>query len=171
MSDEAISGTFRARATSYAFGTSAKKETPQCAVMFEITDGPHAGKRVSWYGYFTEKTAERTVESLQHCGWQGDDVTAVDLKDLANEVEIVVEAEPWESDSGASGVTSRVRWVNSPGRVAIKPMAAGEQADFRDRMKGLVHGLKQKKAEGGSGASFDFGANRPKAAAGAKRAF
>ena len=44
---ENISGKFTARATTYNFGT-AKTGTVGCAIMFEVTSGPHAGARVPW---------------------------------------------------------------------------------------------------------------------------
>jgi hypothetical protein len=92
-------GYYRARAVEYALGKT-QNGTRQVAVRFEVLDeqGAPGGERVTWYGYFTEKTAERTLESLQYCGWEGDDVT--DLTGIErNEVQIVVEHEEYEGEN------------------------------------------------------------------------
>src|SRR4051812_22051672 len=115
---EALKGRFRARAREWDFGESSKN-TEQIAVQFEITEGDEKGRTLTWYGYFTDKTAERTLESMRFMGWTGDDPTHPDNLN-ANEVEIVVEPEEYTNDKGETKIQSRIRWVNRAGGIALK---------------------------------------------------
>lgn len=137
-------GTYKARATEGALGrTSAGK--PQVAVAFTITEGEHAGSVVPWNGYFTEKTEERTLESLRHCGWNTDDLS--NLAGISdNEVSIVVEVEDFETDTGEIRQASKVRWVNaSGGGLRMKErMDDADAARFAQQMKAKVLAQKQK---------------------------
>jgi hypothetical protein len=125
-------GVYPARPTRHQWGyTEGGKE--QVLVEFQITgDTPEAGTSLAWFGYFTDKTWERTLEALRYCGWEGDDLA--NLGELDKDVEIVVEHEDDES-----GVTrAKVRWVNKPGggRVQLKkPMSEGELRHFAASMK------------------------------------
>ena len=54
-----------------------------------MTDGKFKGERVRWTGYFTptedkkgKTVAERTIESLQICGWTGDDLYGFIRKEM-----------------------------------------------------------------------------------------
>jgi hypothetical protein len=137
-------GTYRAKATEGALGlTKGGKE--QAAIAFAIIDGEHAGESVTWFGYFTDATAERTIESLRTCGWIGDDLS--DLTGiLDNEVQIVIEHEDYEGKTQV-----RVKWVNRSGSggLALKERLEGGAAKaFAQRMKGIV--LAQKAKGGGA---------------------
>jgi hypothetical protein len=108
-------GTYTARAVEHAFGrTSGGKD--QVAVRFEITqDGPAKGRRLTWYGYFTDKTKDRTFESLEAAGWSGE--ALADMSGLGScECAIVVAHE--EDQEGM--LRERVRWVNRIGGLALK---------------------------------------------------
>jgi len=126
-------GHHRARAVDGALGyTQAGNE--QLAVSFQLLDGELQGQRITWYGYFTEKTTERTFESLEHCGWQGDDLS--DLTGIdRNEVVLVIEHE-----TGDDGVErARVRWVNAAAGIAMKDrMEPGDAKAFAQRMRGQL---------------------------------
>ncbi len=166
---ELLQGKFMAAATSYDFGTSSKG-TPGCAVLFEITTGEHAGKTVPWSSWFSDATAARTIESLQHMGWKGDDPQAVVVSDLPNEVEIVVEIETFTTDQGREIDTSKVKWVNKAGGVKLAAMGAGDAQSFREKMKGLVLASRAKRpAEAAQQESFD--APQKQTGTGSKRAF
>lgn len=115
----------------------------QIAVLFQLLDGELQGQRITWYGYFTEKTTERTFESLEHCGWEGDDLS--DLTGIdRNEVTLVVEHE-----TGEDGVRrARVRWVNSSGGIAMKDrMEPGDAKAFASRMRGALVARRQQKGQ------------------------
>lgn len=133
-------GYYRARAVEWALGKT-EKGNRQVAVRFETFDAEdRPGEHITWYGYFTEKTEERTLESLQHCGWEGDDIT--DLSGIErNEVQLVVEQEEYEGKRRA-----RVQWVNKPGGggIAIKaPLDEAEKAEFARDVRAKVLAMRQ----------------------------
>jgi len=112
------------------------------AVEFEIQSGEHAGDRLTWRGFFTEKTAERTIESLRYCGWKGDDLT--DMTGFGSTlVQIVVDHESYEGKTYA-----RIQWVNKLGVSLKNAMDAGTRAAFAARMKGLAVSVDKSLADG-----------------------
>lgn len=136
---------------SYAqFGVAGEKKTKQVLVQFEILDGPFAGRKVPWWGYFTQNTYERTIEALRACGFKGDDLMGLLSQELTNEVQIVTEISEWQGKSNA-----RVRWVNASGG-GIKmanPMATNDLRAFAAQLKAKVGAIKEvqgKKAERGA---------------------
>lgn len=128
---------YLARATEWALGET-DKGTEQVAVNFDIITPDAEMNTIVWYGYFSDKTWERTVESLRHCGWTGTDLA--DMQGLdANEVELVIEDETYEGKTH-----QRVRWVNRPGGggIALKAPLTGDKAktfaaSMRDKIKTL----------------------------------
>ncbi len=138
--------TYRARAVrSAGFGKSAKGNT-QLAIELEIVDSEALeGERISWVGHFTDKTAARTIESLQHMGWQGDDLSELaegcDAAALLPEVvEIVCAPEEYEGDWQL-----KVKWVNKPGagRFAFKePVQGNDLKAFAAQMKATVRSVR-----------------------------
>lgn len=145
-------GYYRARAVEYALGKT-EKGGRQVAVRFEtLDDEGRSGASITWYGYFTDKTRERTLESLQHCGWEGDDIT--DLSGIErNEVQLVVEHEEYEGK-----VRAKVAWVNRPGGggIAIKaPLDEAEKAEFAREVKATLLAMRQgqRRAPGARSAS------------------
>jgi hypothetical protein len=133
-------GYYRARAVESALGKT-QNGTRQVAVRFQTFDDQNQpGEAITWYGYFTDKTADRTLESLQHCGWEGDDIT--DLTGIErNEVQLVVEHEEYEGK-----VHARVAWVNRPGGggIAIKaPLDEAEKVDFAREVKAKLLAMRQ----------------------------
>lgn len=139
MSNERVSfaGVHKARAAEFAYGKSGGKEC--IAVRFEFVGGPHDGKSIQWFGYFTEKTEERTLESLRHAGWVGADI--VNLDGLGTtEVELVIGDEEYEGK-----VRSKVQWVNRASRVTIKDqLDSSALQSFAARMRGKAVASAQK---------------------------
>lgn len=139
---EIENGKYRARAADAVLSdTDSGKE--QVAIQFAFLD--HPGVTLTWYGFFTEATYERTVQSLRYCGWAGNDLS-VFLEDeiakngiestglTANEVVLVVENEEYNGK-----VRPRVRWVNSAGGMGVKNvMSRARAVEFSARMKGLI---------------------------------
>jgi len=132
-------GTYRARGVTAALGLTSKG-SEQVAVELTLLEGENEGKSITWYGYFTDKTTERTLDSLRHLGWEGDDLA--DLTGIdRNEVNVVIEDE--QDDRGE--YRSRVRWINRAGGLALKERLQGDQLKaFSARMKGAVLAHKQK---------------------------
>lgn len=146
--------TFRARAVSNGFGLSSK-DTQQIAAVMEIVDDEnYAGETITWIGHFSDKTAARTIESLQHMGWKGDDLSELEDLDraacaekLPDVIEIVVEQEevPPNDDGTGGGWRNRVRWVNRPGggRFAFKkPLVGADLKAFAAQMRATVKGVR-----------------------------
>lgn len=126
---------YAARAKEWALGETAKGGE-EVVVHFEILTPDAEMSAINWYGYFTDKTWERTIESLRICGWTGADLQSLDGLN-ANEVELVIEDEEYEGKMRA-----RVRWVNRPGGLSLKAPLSGDRAksfaaSMRDRIKAL----------------------------------
>lgn len=140
-------GTYRVRGVDGALGmTGTGKE--QVGVELEILEGDAKGQRITWRGYFTDGTFDRTIESLRHLGWQGNDLA--DLRGInANEAVAVIEHEQYEGK-----LRARVQWINAPGGIALKErLDASQTAAFAARMKGRILALDQAKGAGASNAS------------------
>lgn len=154
---------YKARAIEWSQVTAHEKTgNEEIRVLVEVTDGEHKGQQRTWRGYFTEGTAERTVESLRYFGWAGDDITDVQGLD-ANEVQIVIKHEQWEGK-----LQEKIAWINRLSSVYIgTPLDAAKKADFAKRMKGLVVASKSaigsspnpKPAGTGKAEDFNFGHN------------
>lgn len=133
------SGTFTIKGVRGMLGfTNSGKE--QVAVELSVVDeGDFFGERITWYGYFTELTFDRTLESLRILGWNGDDLS--DLSGIdQNEAQAVIEEEEYDGK-----LRLKVKWINAKGGLALqKPMSDGEASAFAARMKGRVLAHKQK---------------------------
>lgn len=123
-------------------GANAKE---QVVVLFDLIDQNDAdyGRSISAFLFFTDKTVDRSLESLRHCGWKGDEIAEVgDMAargELANDVELVVEHEFYQPDNGEGKWQAKVRWINTPGGGAVKlkkPLEGRDLASFSARMKG-----------------------------------
>ncbi len=130
MSIEA--GTYRAKAVAGALGYT-KDHNPQVAVELHVLDESFAGESITWFGYFTEKSQERTLESLRILGWKTDDLS--DLSGITdNEVKIVVEEDEYMGE-----VRLKVKWINKSGGIALKErMNEAEAKAFARKMKGAA---------------------------------
>jgi len=133
-------GTHKARAIDCALGmTGTGKE--QIGVLLELSE---TAERITWYGYFTDGTFERTIESLRYLGWSGTDLLAFRSglpSECVNEVEIVVED---EADQDGK-LRRKVRWINGSGGVAIKEtLDDGQARVFAAKMRAKVAALQAK---------------------------
>ena len=144
-------GTYSAKVDGeVVLGASKNKGTPFIEFYLKILEGPNQGGLVRWTGYFTDNTSERSIQALQLCGWQGDDLSEFSDGGLhgldKNDVSIVVEMEEYTNDEGETRVSPRVQWINRPGGFLNKEAAMNEgaAAAFGARMRGLVHKTKEK---------------------------
>lgn len=117
-------------------------EKEQVVVQFTLNDenDPFNGWSITWFGFLTEKTWERTIEALRIMGWTGDDMSELPALaasgSLGNQVEIVIDHEEYKGEWQA-----KVRWVNRPGGGAVKvknPLEGAALAKFAARMKGKI---------------------------------
>lgn len=150
-------GTHVVKVVSTAIGrTSTGKE--QIAVTFE--DGE--GNRSTWYGYFTDRALERTMETLTDVlGWDAaaDDhrIDALHNSDtlVGREAEVVVEEEEYQGR-----FTEKIKWVNAVGGgAALKEQMSPEEAS------GFAANLRKKLLSKGGGASKPKPAAKPRAKA------
>ena len=144
-------GTYKARVDGECvLGASKNKGTPFIEFYLKILEGPNQGGLVRWTGYFTEATNERSIQSLQICGWRGDDLSEFSDGGLhgldTNEVSIVVDLEEYTNNEGETRHTPKVQWINRAGGFLNKEatMNAGAAAAFGARMRGLVLKSKEK---------------------------
>lgn len=140
-------GTYRARAKEWAL-CDTQEGKPQIAVLFEILDDDdHKGRRLTWYGAFTEKTTERTLEALRGCGWTGDHLA--DLRGMGTkDVEIVIDME--QGLDGKDRV--RIRWVNPIWGLSVRqPMSADKIRDLAERTRGAAETSKKPRAKAPAG--------------------
>ncbi len=144
-------GTYKAKVQGECvLGASNQKGTPFIEFYLTIIDGDSKGQRAKWTGYFTENTNERSIQSLQICGWSGEDLSEFADGALhgldSNDVEIVVELEDYENEAGETKTAARVAWINRAGGFLNKTakMDPGAAASFGDRMRGLVLKSKDK---------------------------
>lgn len=131
-------GTYRARPVSAALGYT-MNGNEQIAVTFETLDP--AGERITWYGFFTEKTSDRTLQSLRYCGWQGNDMSDFAGESLPagfdQEVDIVVEREEYKGKT-----YTKVAWVNNGGSMALRNAMTPDQAKaFGAKMRRTIDAL------------------------------
>lgn len=125
-------GTYRALPLELELGV-AGTGAEQVAVRLELLSGGQEGKRIVWYGFFTEKTAERTMESLRHMGWKGNDLS--DLSTAKEECAVVIDHEQDQEGNAYA----RVKWINAAGGPMLKNvMDDAAKKAFALRMRGLA---------------------------------
>lgn len=140
-------GRYKCRATEGALSET-NDGKPQVAVDIVITEEEcdYTGQHRTWYGSFTEKSQDRTLQSLRLLGWQGDDLSnLVGLGDTEAWVTIAHE----EDQEG--NTRDRAAWINGSGGLQVKKlMDEGAAKAFAERMKGHVLAHNAKSGAGGS---------------------
>lgn len=130
-------GYYKAKPVEMELAEAGTNKTPQVAVRFQFTEeaGELAGRTIVWYGYLTEKTLARTVESLRYMGWQGTDLS--DLSTATGDVVIVVGHEEYEGK-----LQARVKFVNSGHAPLTKnPLDEAGKKAFARSMAGAIAAL------------------------------
>lgn len=134
-------GTYSAHAILGVLSESGLKKTPQVVVDFEITTAEFAGEKITWYGFLTDKTTERTGESLRLAGYDGDDLEKLKDFDWTNapNVELEIEHELYEGQT-----TAKVKWVNAPGGMRAAPLSADKAKIVSSKMRAVFAKIDQK---------------------------
>lgn len=138
-------GQYNAKPIEAAMGFT-KSRSEQVAVSFELIDEPYQGTQITWYGYFSNKTMDRTFDSLRACGWDGQSLANLSTVGTKN-VKVVIEHEADQDGNPRE----RIRWVNESGGVAMKNRMTPEQAsEFDARMRAIMSGAppQQQRANG-----------------------
>jgi hypothetical protein len=130
--------------------------TQQVGIRVEVIQGdPHdeikTGSQWTWYGYFTEKSGERTLESLEIAGWNsnpGDDF--INLVGLGStEFELTFEEEEDVDEQGnPAGSYWKPGFINRAGVAMRNKMDDGAKRAFAADMHGLI--LARKQSKGGA---------------------
>jgi hypothetical protein len=117
----------------------------QVAVDLVITEeeSEYCGQHRTWYGSFTDKSTDRTLQSLRLLGWDSDDLsqlTGIDQHD----VWVTIAHEEYEGE-----IRDRAAFINASAGLAVKtPMEEGDAKAFAERMKGHVLAHKAKSGGG-----------------------
>lgn len=121
------------------------KGTKAICVRFRVVDGDEENTlvHINWYGYFSEKTWERTVESLRHMGFKGDDLN--NLGELDETVQLDVVQEEYDGK-----VHAKVKWVNSlrASKIQVQnKMMDNDVAAFAKAMQERISAMGRKNGE------------------------
>jgi hypothetical protein len=151
-----------ARATMY--GVSSNNNV-QLGVTCEVVDHEqHNGSLITAILVFADNTSERALESLNHFGWEGDELAelanldeAACAKLLPNVVQLVCEPETYNGKKQL-----KVQWINRPGagRFTFKQsLEGGDLRAFSSQMKNMVKAVRA--AGGAHGKSAEPQGQRP----------
>jgi hypothetical protein len=139
-------GKYLAKVVNYGIGET-KAGNPQACITFSFIEG-ETNREMTWYGFFTERTIERTIDSLLICGMKGNDPRVLvagpksNALDMETEVSIVVENDKDDkgnvilNDKGQP--TPKIRWVNRAAGTAFKRMDEKSVFAKLGDLKGLV---------------------------------
>ena len=110
----------RSKAKEWQLGE-AETGTPFVMVSFPVKNDDGTERFLGWRGYFTEKTTDRTIESLRIMGFAGEDLSQLEGLDT-NEVDLVVEDEEHEGKT-----YEKVQFINKPRGPSVKNALTGEK--------------------------------------------
>lgn len=128
-------GTHTAKVISHAWGESSTGKE-QLELTFSTAEG-----NIRAFLYFTEGAAERSMDALENCGWDGKSLRALDgLGSI--ECQIVVEAEEYQGKQRL-----KVQWINKLS--SSKPLP-------EDSLSALEKRLASKMAERRAAKGDDF---------------
>lgn len=145
--------TVRVRAVAAGLGESDnEKHTKFVFVTGSVVDNEqYNGEQITAVLYFTPKTEERSIESLLHFGFAGDDLSLLADADEAKCAELLPEVVEYvcapEEYNGEWQL--KVKWVNKPGRGKFAPkkkLEGGDLKSFAAQFKGAF-----KNARGAAG--------------------
>lgn len=139
MNINELSGHYRGKAVAYALGET-QGGNPQVVINFELSEGETKGMRLSYYGYFTDKTQEHTIAAIRACGYTGADLSEITPAQLPNEVDLVIVQEEQQDERGnPAGTRARIRWVNAADRIGLaRQMDSVKAKAFAASMKGAM---------------------------------
>lgn len=147
----------KAVADSHEWGY-ANTGTEQVGMRVVMIGGDFDGQQVTWYGYFTEATEQRTLESLRIAGWDETDI--INLPGLGT-TEFELQLEEETDDQGATYL--RPTFINKIGVAMRNKMDDGQKQAFAARMRALTKSAVPAggRPAGRHGARFNGGAQAP----------
>ena len=111
--------------------------TEQVGLRVVCLGGELDGQEVTWYGYFTEATEQRTLEALKTAGWDGTNV--IDLPGLGT-TEFELQLEEETDDKGNTYL--RPAFINRIGVAMKNKMDDGQKRAFAARLGALAGGAR-----------------------------
>lgn len=104
---------------------------PQAVLEFELTSGPKAGERRTFYGSFKDGAIKFTFEAMRNCGWTGED--PYDLEDhpeqfIGGNVSLKIGPDTYNGKT-----REKVKFVNRSGAT---PLAPEVKARFAEDLRG-----------------------------------
>lgn len=122
-------GTYEAKISDYGV-----KQTNNGKTFIEIQFSVEGQGTVKWNGYLTEKTVERTFQTLAYCGLSGSDPTVLaegpssGALDMDSPMNILVEIQ--KDKDGAPTKYTQIRYIN---RIS-KPVSPEQRASAKAAM-------------------------------------
>ena len=139
-------GIYHARATSNWTLSETTRGTPYVRLEFDLLDGAAKGQKLSRDFFLSDKTWEKTVESLRTCGWTGDDVSnlaGVESNEVVAKVvhEMITDRQgaPVTDHEGNARYRHAIAWVGKDR--APKPMETGKKTAFMELMKARLQSV------------------------------
>jgi hypothetical protein len=112
----------------------AKTGTIQIGCALEIVEGPQSGQMLTWYGFFTENTEERTVAAMRTLGFRGNDIRRLESMFEGATAQAVVDHE--KNQDGK--LVAKTNWINPIGVMMNEVLDGAELASFGKRFAGLA---------------------------------
>lgn len=122
-------GKYLAKAVRARFDQSSQKGTVFIEVEFVLNE---SGDNLRWRGFLTEKTIERTMETMALLDWNNDENFGPGSVNVNKDVQLVVELEPDQADPTKE--YPRVRWVND---LSGSKFTGMEPAALKEKLGGV----------------------------------
>lgn len=151
MSDLMPPGHYLARGVVALLSETRAGQPQAAATIVILEEGPWSNTQMAWFGplgdHVEEKHRIRTIESLRHLGWTGDDLSENPLPGIGTlDVSVEVKHEEYQGV-----VRAKVAWINKPGASFAKPLEVNKAKAFAAQMKGLVAKVKAGAGAAGAG--------------------
>ncbi len=124
-------GDYPVKAVKHRMGFSGN-ENEQIGILLNVTDGEYKGRRLLYYGTFTDAGMEFTIKAMRALGMQGDDIErdAHTMYTSNAQAVAVVQHETYQGKTRA-----KVKWINGADVVMKHEMNPNELSAFSKRMK------------------------------------
>lgn len=135
-------GKFLAKVADYGVDTT-KTGKSYVAIWFEV----EGAGTVRWRGWLTEKTIEKTLETLALCGLKGDLLAVADgpvSGALDKDIQVQIDVVKSKDKEGKDTKYTEVRWVNRVGGAKFDRAMASKGKEKLSEFQGKWIGIKEK---------------------------
>jgi len=127
-------------------GLTSTKKSPAIALTFTLKEGPDAGRVIVSQRSLSGGAAEFTLEDMQRCGWDGEDLMEPAGIGGDKEVELVIVHETFVNRNGEDQVSAKVKNIFEPGGGArLLPMSNADKIAFKRSMAGVLATFQREK--------------------------